>query len=66
MNDEKPLNTTPDVRDPEYRDAIFVRRSCRRCFGRGWIGKIVATGQPYVCSCVRVVKVRVGKENTQA
>ena len=30
----------------------YAKPSCKKCYGRGWIGKNVKTGQLVPCKCV--------------
>lgn len=32
----------------------FPKENCRRCHGRGWIGRMHDTGAPIACSCIIV------------
>jgi hypothetical protein len=37
-----------EIRDP--------KKGCKKCYGRGWTGKVAKTGQPIPCGCIYPVK----------
>lgn len=49
--------TETDVAVPETNTiglsdlAIFAKKGCRRCFGRGYIGRNIKTHELVMCSC---------------
>ena len=42
---------------------VLPKRSCKKCYGRGHVGKNLMTGKVVMCTCMKVKKVK--KETTK-
>lgn len=53
--DKKSLNPYQIIKVIAQKNEINIKepkKNCRRCNGRGWIGRSATTGEPFACSCI--------------